>query len=41
MVRLIIVIVLTTIFSIPASAQFWKRKVNQVDEDGKKLTVDN
>jgi len=34
--RLLVIIMLATIFSIPASAQFWKRKVNQLDENGKK-----
>lgn len=36
MIRLIIVIALTAIFTIPSQGQFWKRKVNQVDENGKK-----
>lgn len=36
MIRLIFIIALTAVFSIPMHAQFWKRKINQTDENGKK-----
>lgn len=36
MMRTIILLVLTTIFTIPSAGQFWKRKVNQLDEKGNK-----